>query len=346
MANSSFLAEAPGGMVVISILDNQDGAAALRLAETNLHMRRHGIPTSEVILRADGQPISTLRGKPVLLRWWLAGRTYDVVPDELVPAAARLLGRIHGVDPTGLDIPVGTRRLGPAHRVMLDEFPDQDHAGWIRRRLRRLDGFFPPVDDARRGAWTTLHGDFNGPNIVVGPSGDLWVIDWETTTIDDPALDCGMSMISICRDGNRLSGRRVQNCAASTSGGSIQKSTISTSQRKSPCATHPARSVRAARSRPPSPDRAAFRHAPNRAYAWIDVSPAASPCPSSAVSSRPVVAPPSAVRNTAPSWDISRAQVLRDRRRAVRPADTCSRSRSSAPRSPATYARQPSTSAA
>jgi homoserine kinase type II len=209
MANSSFLADTPRGKVVISILDNQDDAAALRLAETNVHMRARGIPTSEVIPRADGGLVTRIKAKSVLLRWWLDGQCEDSIPDGLLPQAAGLLARIHDCDPSGLDIPVGTRRLGPAHRAMLDDFPNQEHAQWVRRRLHRLDIAFPPAEDPRRGSWTIVHGDFNAPNIVIGRTGHLSVIDWETATIDDPMLDCGMSMISTCRTGNGLDESRA-----------------------------------------------------------------------------------------------------------------------------------------
>lgn len=211
MANSSFTAETARGKVVVSILDNQDEAAALRLARTTEHMWRQNVPTCAVVHRRDGAFICAVRGKSVLVKRFLPGETRGQIPDELLPAAARMLGRIHCADVAGLDVPVGLRRLSPALRQIIDEFPNREHAAWIRHRLNRLEHFFPPEDDPRRDRWTMIHGDFTPSNIVIAETGDpMWTIDWETATIDDPMLDCGMSAMNMCVVDNHLSSHRLK----------------------------------------------------------------------------------------------------------------------------------------
>jgi homoserine kinase type II len=150
-------------------------------------------------------------GKSVLVKRFLPGQTRGQIPDELLPAATEMLGRIHRIDPAGLDVPVGLRHLSPALREILPDFPHQEHARWIRRRLDRLDQYFPPAADPRRDRWTLIHGDFTPSNIVISATGeDMWTIDWETVTIDDPMLDCGMSAMNMCVADNRLSPQRLK----------------------------------------------------------------------------------------------------------------------------------------
>jgi homoserine kinase type II len=221
MATSSFTAATAQGKVVISILDNQDDAQAVRLAETTERMWRENVPTCEVLRRLDGGLLCSIRGKSVIVKSFLPGTTLDQLPDELLPAATEMLGRIHRIDPAGLDVPVGLRRLSPALRQIIDDFPHQEHARWLRRRLRRLDQFFPAEDDPRRDRWTLIHGDFTPSNIVISDRGisdrgisdrgpEMWTIDWETVTIDDPMLDCGMSAMNMCVVDNRLSPERLK----------------------------------------------------------------------------------------------------------------------------------------
>jgi homoserine kinase type II len=210
MATSSFTAPTANGKMVVSILDNQDEAAALRLAETTEHMWRHEVPTCEVVRLTDGALIAPMRGKSVLVKRFLTGETLRQIPDELLPSATEMLGRIHNIEPDGLDVPVGLRRLSPALRKIIDDFPNQEHARWLRRRLARLDQFFPSEDDPRRDRWTLIHGDFTPSNIVISENKlKMWAIDWETVTIDDPMLDCGMSAMNMCVVDNRLSQRRL-----------------------------------------------------------------------------------------------------------------------------------------
>lgn len=210
MATSSFTAATVRGELVVSVLDNQDAVAALRLAQITDRMWRENVPTCEVVRRLDGGLLSVVGGKSVLVKQFLAGDARDQIPDELLPAAAQMLGRIHSIDHAGMDVPVGLRRLSPALRQVIDDFPNLEHAAWLRRRLSRLDPYFPPSRDPRRDRWTLIHGDFTPTNIVVSDDRQrMWTIDWETVTIDDPMLDCGMSVMNMCVAGNRLDSRRL-----------------------------------------------------------------------------------------------------------------------------------------
>lgn len=211
MANSSFTAETARGKMVVSILDNQDEAAALRLAETTEYMWRQNVPTCEVVHCLDGALLSAVNGKSVLLKRFLHGQTLRQLPDELLPAATEMLGRIHSTEAAGLNVPIGLRRLSPALRQIIHDFPNQEHARWIRHRLNLLDPFFPPEDDPRRDRWTLIHGDFTPSNIVISENGEqMWTIDWETATIDDPMLDCGMSAMNMCVVDGHLSPQRLK----------------------------------------------------------------------------------------------------------------------------------------
>jgi len=211
MATSSFTVGTAQGKMVVSVLDNQDEAAARRLAETTNFMWTQNVPTCEVVRCLDGALLSSVRGKSVLVKRFLPGETREQISDELLPTATEMLGRIHGIDPDGLDVPVGLRRLSPALRRIIDDFPNTEHARWLRYRLNRLNQFFPPEEDPRRNLWTLIHGDFTPSNIVISGNGEMmWTIDWETVTIDDPMLDCGMSAMNMCVVDNRLSPQRLK----------------------------------------------------------------------------------------------------------------------------------------
>ena len=205
MANSSFRVAASGEEFVVSILDNQDDQAAERLAAANIAMGKSGIPTSTVVPRRNGDHIFYNSGKRVLVRQWLPGVTHKKLPQHLLRAAGELLGKIHDVPQEGLDVPLGNRRLSAALVDVLEDFPDQQHAEWIRRRLVKLQALFPSNDSHR---WTAVHGDFIGANIVED-AGQLFAIDWETLTIDEPMLDVGMSLLNMCVEGTSFDDARA-----------------------------------------------------------------------------------------------------------------------------------------
>jgi len=214
MATSSYIAETDQGTMVVSVLDNQDDTAALRLAQTNDFMWSHHIPTCEVLRRLDGELISPVRGKSVMVKRFLPGETRDNLSDELLPRATQMLGMIHNLSPENLEVPIGLRHLSLSLRDIIGTFPNTEHVRWLRHRLARLDDFFPPEDDPRRDRWTLIHGDFTPSNIVISEGQDddsaLYAIDWETVTIDDPMLDCGMSAMNMCVIDGRLSPQRLK----------------------------------------------------------------------------------------------------------------------------------------
>lgn len=209
MATSSFIADSARGKVVISILDNQDDEAAQRLAQTVDHMWRNGVPTCRVVPLADGSLLSRLGPKSVLVKEYIPGRTLERLPDRMLPQAAGMLAHIHGIPHDDLDVPVGLRRLSPDLQRILDDFPDVEHAAWVRNRLTRIDTLFPEDGGPRRDRWTIIHGDFTTSNIVVAENDQLFAIDWETVTVDDPMLDCGMSALSLCITDQRIDPDRL-----------------------------------------------------------------------------------------------------------------------------------------
>jgi homoserine kinase type II len=210
MANSSFRCETDRGPMVVSVLDNHDQLSATRLVRTSEWMRAHGIPTNEIVRRLDGGLLSTLGDTPVVVRRWLPGSTANELAVDRLSEAGRLLAQIHRCRPDALDVPWGNRRLSAPLRALLDEFPDQAHAAWIRRRLAKLDQHFPLADDPRRPLWVPVHGDFHPTNLVVSGDGGLSVVDWETAAIDEPMLDLGLAVLGLCRAGDRLDPGRLR----------------------------------------------------------------------------------------------------------------------------------------
>jgi aminoglycoside phosphotransferase (APT) family kinase protein len=207
--NSSFRLDTPhdGRAYVLSALDDHDEASARHLAAVTRGFARLGLPTSQVVANRDGDDVTVVQGRPFLLKDLIAGEAADPLPDALLPAAGELLAVLHGFAPESLGLPVGTRRLSADHRAAAADFPDRDFAAWLDERLAEISRHRA----THRRTPTAIHGDLFADNLIVGPDGQLSVIDWETASLDDPLLDLGMAAVGLCQDAaGRLSTDRLR----------------------------------------------------------------------------------------------------------------------------------------
>lgn len=206
-ANSSFRLSGPPGEFVLTVLDNHDDDSAERLARHTDALFRLGLPTTQVVPTAEGSLVSRIDGHPAILKRWLEGEVKDPLPAAALPAAGRLLGRLHTMDsqaPELSDLPTGTRRLSENQEAAVGQFPDSHFAGWLAHRLKRVR---EERGKPRRSA--IAHGDLFADNIVVHRTGHLSVLDWETVSLDDRLLDLGMAVVGLGREDNTLVASRV-----------------------------------------------------------------------------------------------------------------------------------------
>ncbi|MGW4031256.1 phosphotransferase [Streptomyces sp. NPDC004838] len=208
-ANSSFRVSSPGGEFVLTILDNHDTHSAQRLAAHTQALFHLGIPTIEVVPARNGSLTVPLGDSTAILKRWVAGEVIETLPLALLPDAGRALAQLHALDPAspGLeDVPVGTRRLSPAHLEHIPQFEDSSFADWLATRLDRVRAVEAATQRHRRIA----HGDLFADNLVVSESSRLTILDWETLSVDDPILDLGMAAVGLAQENNTLVPARVR----------------------------------------------------------------------------------------------------------------------------------------
>jgi homoserine kinase type II len=123
----------------------------------------------------------------------------DPLPTAHLAGAGRMLATLHNLPAEGgLDLPAGTRRLSSRQRGLVAGFPDRPFAEWLNARLDTITRH----EAAHQRGDVPVHGDLFADNLIVGPDGDLSIIDWETASLDDPLLDLGMAAVGLCQDKN------------------------------------------------------------------------------------------------------------------------------------------------
>lgn len=201
MANSSFLAEAPEGQLVITVLDNHDMESASRLAALMTYLANRGVPTQRVCLGRSGASVIEVDGKPVMVREFIDGVHEEPVPPEGLRDVGSLLAHVHRVPPPA-NIERGTRRLPVDWRQRVGDDAPADLVALLRR-AESLQVELEPLQHV------LVHGDLFADNLVLTPDGRRIILDWETASIEPAILDIGVAAVAMCRTANRLDDARL-----------------------------------------------------------------------------------------------------------------------------------------
>jgi Ser/Thr protein kinase RdoA (MazF antagonist) len=192
-ANTSYKITSHEDQFVLTVLDNTSHLKfpVEVLPETLHHLNAHGVLTNQPCKGSNGRFVQTIRDHTVMLKTFLSGRCYDVLPEELLANAGKALGRLHAVRPaTGL--PTGARRLRNAEDF-LPKFDDQEFADWVRKKLDEADNSLPLATGG-----SIVHGDYASDNLIITETGEVAIIDWETASLDDPMIDVGWAIVGLC----------------------------------------------------------------------------------------------------------------------------------------------------
>lgn len=202
MANTSYVIHTLNKLYVMTVLDNHDLASAKSLVQLIDYLTAAGLSTPAALRNRNNDGVASWHSKPVIVKPYVAGKSLDTLPEELLPVVGRLLASIHSVPPP--------QNLSPGGRHLpLD---------WEEILALRP---CPPLHDELSSAsnaleateWKCLprglvHGDLFGDNLLVADDNNLVALDWETATIEPFTLDIGICGVAFCRTEGQFDEKR------------------------------------------------------------------------------------------------------------------------------------------
>ncbi|HEX3732856.1 MAG TPA: phosphotransferase [Mycobacteriales bacterium] len=203
-ANTSYRVDcSDGSRIVLTVVDNAINLPALTLARLLRYLDGHGVAVPAPLEGRNGALIETFDGRPLLVKRFVAGECFQVLPLKHVGAAGAALAKVHAV--TAPDwLPTGSRRL-PDVSATLKQFGDEEFAAWVTDR----------IDETRTALHVSLpqgivHGDYFTDNLAVDPDGKIGILDWETASRDAVLLDLGFAVVGLVRVAGTLGLDRAQ----------------------------------------------------------------------------------------------------------------------------------------
>lgn len=202
--NTSHLLQTTFGPVVLTVVDFASGLPVEMHAQLLSHLDRAGIPVNEPLRALDGRFLGDHEGKPVMLKRFLPGHAPGELDDGRLRELGSVLARVGRVQPPP-GIRKAKRRLPPNHAEIVSTWPDRDHAQWVDYNAGRIAKLEQADLDIG-----LVHGDPFPDNTVLSDDGRLYVIDWETASIDMLVLDIAFAALGSCRRDNQIDDDRVQ----------------------------------------------------------------------------------------------------------------------------------------
>jgi homoserine kinase type II len=187
---------ADGNDCVVTVLENMDLGAGTVHAGFLSSLNERGLPVPRLWSQRDGVVVRVHQEKPVIVSDYIVGTCYDVLPARFLGKSGRALARVHAVrDAEGLPPPYV--RIGGTEFDIIQDFADRNFADWLltwREKTRYL------VEDGQDDRVLT-HGDFFADNVIVTPTGEIVILDWENGAYDSYLLDLGMAVLGLAGEG-------------------------------------------------------------------------------------------------------------------------------------------------
>jgi Ser/Thr protein kinase RdoA (MazF antagonist) len=203
-ANVNYLVRSIEGAFVLSLLDNSNALKAENHAALLRYLRGQRVPTAMPVANLDGVDISIFDGDPVMVRSYIVGKCSPRIPESILPSAGYLLARINEI-PAPADLPQGGRRMPVDAESCMAKFHDRDFVEWMQIHLKKTEN----ITTRQALKCGLVHGDYYPDNLVLVPTGEIAVLDWEIASNDVLLLDIGVALIGLCSVGRRLDPSRA-----------------------------------------------------------------------------------------------------------------------------------------
>jgi homoserine kinase type II len=186
------------GQLILTVMADATVSAANTLARLLEHLERHKFSTNIIGRTDDGERCGTFQGRPVLLKYFMAGEV-EADPDaEALRHIGAELAALHAVPPMD-GLPKDHLYGLPEAPLVLASDIDPAFSRDLGAALARLQPVL--TSDLPRGL---IHGDLFHDNVLVYRGTDMLItiLDFEEASISPFAADLGMAIIGLCiRDG-------------------------------------------------------------------------------------------------------------------------------------------------
>ena len=201
--NTNYLVRTAQGQYVLTILEiDQFGAA--NMCRLLYLLEEFDFPTTRIQALANGDVLTSYRGKPVLLKPYIVGQTVENMDENMVSQVGAAIARLHEI-PSPHYLP-GQYAYGfETYRRLMDKGIDLEYQNWLAQRYDSLRQTIP--SGLPRGL---IHGDVFYDNVLFDGKRFRAIIDFEDACQYYKVFDLGMAVVGLCTEESIVSLPKVR----------------------------------------------------------------------------------------------------------------------------------------
>ncbi len=197
--NTNYLINAENGKYVLTICELKSEKKARELAHLLEHLEKHHFETSKVIRNTNNELLTLWKGKPLMIKKFVEGKTLKYLPQHLIELLGSELGKLHKIEPPAYlpkQANYGKEQFVNVKKYAANSLFDI----WL---MQKVEYVLPHLSSNLPKA--LIHADVFSDNVIISEDEDSVVImDFEESVNYYRIFDIGMIIIGICGEGKTV----------------------------------------------------------------------------------------------------------------------------------------------
>jgi len=201
--NSNYLLRTAQNQYMLTVFEI-DHSRVVHLCKLLRLLEEYNFPTTRILKLAAGDAITSIKGKPVLIKPFIAGQVISDLDENMISQVGAAMARLHKIPKPDC--------LPEQHAYGLETFSaiigkdiDPAYENWLSERYAMLRKEMP--SGLPRGL---IHGDVFYDNVLFKENTFKALIDFEEACYYYKIFDLGMAMVGLCTENFKLSLPKVR----------------------------------------------------------------------------------------------------------------------------------------
>lgn len=202
--NTNTLITTRKGKYVLTLCERKTLEETTVLANLLNHLEEYQYPSSILVRNNSGSTVSTFQKKPILLKKYIDGYVEEMPSSDIIKEIGRSIGQLHLL-PVPPFLPTQFSYGQQIFFEVTQSNLNLPFVDWLAKKhkfiLENCSGDLPKA---------LLHGDVFSSNVVISPTQQPVIMDFEEACHYYRLFDVGMAIVGLCRENGKLIWEKAQ----------------------------------------------------------------------------------------------------------------------------------------
>ena len=194
--NTNYLIKSENGNYVLCICEQKPKEKAIELAELLKYLRANSFKTSKVKKSTKDQSVIMWKGKPIMVKEFLEGKTEKDLSPHLLKLIGKELALLHQIKPPDYlpkKLTIGLEQYASVKLYAANSEFDI----WLQKVKEYIEPYLKS-----NLATSIVHSDVFWDNVIISEDeSSVTIMDFEEAVVFFRVFDIGMTIIGICGEG-------------------------------------------------------------------------------------------------------------------------------------------------